>query len=203
MKSMGVAYNKKVKKNHKIAESDVTRGSVARMDIQNVLLHIETYEEAVDKGDLNLDTIQTLSSVLYPKAIEYFSAFDNNMYNDFLNRMQSLLQREDIQMVLNSVGNEPKGEENKEIAKDSLASGVVTPGKSNGANAPVTSVDPPKPKIDFNVSEEDLAKHKQQMEEERKIESKEEGKDEDKKEEDANASAPVFAIGGGSDSEDD
>jgi hypothetical protein len=33
MKSMGVAYNKKVKKNHKIAESDVTRGSVARMDI--------------------------------------------------------------------------------------------------------------------------------------------------------------------------
>jgi hypothetical protein len=108
MKNMGVAYNKKVKKNHKIAEADVTRGSVARMDIQNVLVHIETYEKAIENGDLNIDTIQTLSSVLYPKAIEYFSAFDNNMFNDFLNRMQSLLQREDIQMVLNSVGEEKK-----------------------------------------------------------------------------------------------
>ncbi len=37
MKTMGVAYNKKVKKNHKIAESEVSRASVARMDIQNVL----------------------------------------------------------------------------------------------------------------------------------------------------------------------
>jgi hypothetical protein len=57
MKTMGVAYNKKVKKNHKIAESEVSRASVARMDIQNVLVHIETYEEAIEKGDLNIDTI--------------------------------------------------------------------------------------------------------------------------------------------------
>ena len=57
------------------------------MDIQNVLVHIETYEKAIENGDLNIDTIQTLSNVLYPKAIEYFSAFDNNMFNDFLNRM--------------------------------------------------------------------------------------------------------------------
>jgi hypothetical protein len=55
------------------------------------MLHIESYEEAIEKGDLNIDTIQTLSSVLYPKAIEYFSAFDNNTFNDLLNRMQSLL----------------------------------------------------------------------------------------------------------------
>ena len=45
-------------------------------------------------------------------------------FNDFLNRMQSLLQREDIQMVLNSMG-----EEKKEDApvKESLIDGVVTP----------------------------------------------------------------------------
>jgi len=35
-------------------------------------------------------------SNLYQKAIEYYSAFDNMMFNDFLNRMQSLLSREDI-----------------------------------------------------------------------------------------------------------
>ena len=53
-------------------------------------------------NDLSLSTVQTLTT-LYQKSIEYYSAFDDLLYNDFLNRMQSLLQREDIQMVLNSV----------------------------------------------------------------------------------------------------
>jgi hypothetical protein len=44
MQSMGVAYKKNVKKNYKIAESEVTRGSVASMDITNVMSHIESYE---------------------------------------------------------------------------------------------------------------------------------------------------------------
>ena len=61
----------------------------------------ENYEEAVIQGDFDLETINTLTT-LYPKAIEYFSAFDNNMFNDLLNRMQSLLQREDVQALLNS-----------------------------------------------------------------------------------------------------
>ena len=72
------------------------------MDIQNLMLNIETYEEAINDGVLDINTIQTLTT-LYPKAIEYFSAFDNNMYNDLLNRMQSLLQRSDVQAVLSSV----------------------------------------------------------------------------------------------------
>lgn len=57
MQSMGVAYKKNVKKNYKIDESEVTRGSVARMDINNVMSHIESYEEEIEKGDLNIDTI--------------------------------------------------------------------------------------------------------------------------------------------------
>lgn len=86
MKEMGVAYQKNVKKNVKIAESEVSQKSVAQMDIQNLMLNIETYEEAINDGALDINTIQTLTT-LYPKAIEYFSAFDNNMYNDLLNRM--------------------------------------------------------------------------------------------------------------------
>ena len=65
------------------------------------MFNIENYEEAVKQGDFDIDTITTLTT-LYPKAIEYFSAFDNNMFNDLLNRMQSLLQREDVQVLLNS-----------------------------------------------------------------------------------------------------
>jgi hypothetical protein len=54
------------------------------------MFNIENYEEAVKQGDFDIETITTLTT-LYPKAIEYFSAFDNNMFNDLLNRMQSLL----------------------------------------------------------------------------------------------------------------
>jgi hypothetical protein len=91
MKKMGVSCKKNIKKNFKIAESEVTRASVANMDIKKVMEHIETYEALMGSGELSIDTIQTLANVLYPKAIEYFSAFDNNMFNDLLNRMQSLL----------------------------------------------------------------------------------------------------------------
>lgn len=86
MKEMGVAHKKSVQKNQKISESDVSKGSVAQTDIRNLMAHIESYEEAIEKGELDIDTIQTLTT-LYPKAIEYYSAFDNNMYNDLLNRM--------------------------------------------------------------------------------------------------------------------
>lgn len=65
------------------------------------MFNIENYEEAVKQGDFDIETIRTLTA-LYPKAIEYFSAFDNNMFNDLLNRMQSLLQRDDVQALLNS-----------------------------------------------------------------------------------------------------
>ena len=54
---MGVAYKKNIKKNYKIEESEVTRGSVAKMDIINVMSHIESYEDQIEKGDLNIDTI--------------------------------------------------------------------------------------------------------------------------------------------------
>ena len=101
---MGVAHKKSVQKNVKIAESEVQKGSVAQTDIRSVIEHIDMYEAAIESGEFDIDTIQTLTT-LYPKAIEYYSAFDNNMYNDLLNRMQSLLQREDIQMVLSSATN--------------------------------------------------------------------------------------------------
>lgn len=64
------------------------------MDIEQILEHIVVYETGLN-NELSLSTIQTLMT-LYQKAIEYYSAFDDIMFNDFLNRMQSLLSREDI-----------------------------------------------------------------------------------------------------------
>lgn len=97
---MGVGVEKNTKNEKKLRESEVTKDAIAQMDIEQILDHIHAYEGALI-NDLSLSTVQTLTT-LYQKSIEYYSAFDDLLYNDFLNRMQSLLQREDIQIVLNS-----------------------------------------------------------------------------------------------------
>ena len=63
MKQMGVAYQKNVKKNVKINENEVTKSSIAKMDIQMILTHINDYERAINDGDLNIATIQTLTTL--------------------------------------------------------------------------------------------------------------------------------------------
>lgn len=141
MQQMGVAYKKNV--NKKISENEVSKASIAKMDIGLILSHIENYEAAIDGGDLNISTIQTLTT-LYQKGIEYFSALDDVMFSDLLNRMQSLLQRDDIQVILNSV----------EEAKHTPA-----PQRKQEQAAE------PQP-IDFNVSKDDIERHAKQLQEE-------------------------------------
>ena len=54
---MGVAYKKNVNKNFKINESEVSKKSIAKMDIELILSHINEYESAIEGGDLNITTI--------------------------------------------------------------------------------------------------------------------------------------------------
>jgi hypothetical protein len=56
--------------------------------------HIAVYESAL-ATDLSISAVQTLTT-LYQKAIEYYSAFDDQMFNEVLFRMQNVLQREDV-----------------------------------------------------------------------------------------------------------
>ena len=87
MSQIGLLHKKSIQNNYKIDENDVSSQSVGRIDIANILNNIELYEAAIESGGLDHSTIQTLTVALYPKAIEYYSAFDNAMYNDLLNRM--------------------------------------------------------------------------------------------------------------------
>ena len=50
---------------------------------------------------LTISTIQTLIT-LYQKAIEYYSAMDNDLYIDVRNRMQSMLARPDVEALMAS-----------------------------------------------------------------------------------------------------
>lgn len=57
MKRMGVSHKKSVQKNTKIAESEVSKGSVAQTDIQNLMASINAYEQAIEAGELDINTI--------------------------------------------------------------------------------------------------------------------------------------------------
>ena len=119
------------------------------MNIELILAHIAQYEQAIEAGDLDIDTVQMLSK-LYQKGIEYFSALDDTMFGDLLNRMQSLLQREDIQVVLNS------------LEEQSSPTSV-----KRGGSEPKQESQPPEPSsslIDFNVTSSDLEKLKAEKE---------------------------------------
>ena len=59
---------------------------------------------------LTISTIQTLIT-LYQKAIEYYSAIDDNLYIDVRNRMQSLLARPDVEALMSSAQEESKRDE--------------------------------------------------------------------------------------------
>jgi len=86
MQHMGVGVEKNTKNERKnLKESDVTKEAIASMDIEQILEHVAAYESAID-NDMSLSTVQTLTT-LYQKVIEYYSAFDDLLYNDYLNRM--------------------------------------------------------------------------------------------------------------------
>ena len=78
------------------------------MDIEQLLNHILDYEEEVSTYELSISTIQTLMT-LYTKAIEYYSAMDNlTQTGELLSRMQTMMGREDVSIVLNSYEDESK-----------------------------------------------------------------------------------------------
>lgn len=109
MKEMGVQYQKNIKKNAVIRESDVSKEAIARMDIKLILKHIEDYEKSIEEGNKTAKTIQTLVT-LYQKGIEYYSAVEDSMFTYLLNKMQDLLKEEDVQAILNGKEPPPKKE---------------------------------------------------------------------------------------------
>lgn len=89
------------------------------MDINELVANMQAYEQEVVMSEasdasqgagLTISTIQTLIT-LYQKAIEYYSAIDDNLYIDVRNRMQSLLARPDVEALMSSAQEESKRDE--------------------------------------------------------------------------------------------
>lgn len=98
-----------------LKEEEVTSKSLRRTKIDEILQSIAVYESNLETN-LNIDMINSLMS-LYQQAIEYYSALNDDRFQDFIMRLHKMLRNEVIQTVLQSqheVSAKPKAIESHE-----------------------------------------------------------------------------------------
>lgn len=103
------SVQKKYEKKSKILASEVNDKALQKTDVFALIKQITDAEQEM-KLNVTNKTVKNLMD-LYQKAIEYYSALDNNTFEDFLNRMTNLFKREDVQQVLSQPDEEVKAEE--------------------------------------------------------------------------------------------
>lgn len=88
-------------------ESEVTKTAMKEVQIEPVITKINLLQASFNQ-DANPETMQELME-LYNKAIEYYSAFDNDKHLEYLEKLQMLFRGEQLQQVV------AKEEEKKEV----------------------------------------------------------------------------------------
>ncbi len=96
----GMKVNKTVKKPQDLSLEEVTAKSLEKVDLEELLEDITIFESKLE-SEISVDVI-TFLMASYQKTIEYFSAFNDPAYEDFVERLHSLLQRKDVQAILQS-----------------------------------------------------------------------------------------------------
>lgn len=123
LKKQGLMIDKKYDKKKKLQEKDVTAEGVLKKDkVEQILVQIEQYEMAIkiaidkDQGivsdqipsvdtshiTVNAQTVQHLIS-LYNKAIEYYSALNDEKHIEYLQKLQKVLQDDKMQKMLEKI----------------------------------------------------------------------------------------------------
>lgn len=104
MEKIGVPSETRRFERTRIREEDVSPQALKNAHIDEVIQMIGIQEEMVS-NDITIQNITGLLN-LYQKAIEHYSALSSNKFEEFLHRQKTLLGREDIQIVLNSIEEE-------------------------------------------------------------------------------------------------
>jgi hypothetical protein len=92
--------NRTVNKKRDLTIEDVTAKSYENLDIEELLEDITILESQLET-EISVETINLLMA-LYQKTIEYLSAFNDPAFEDFVERLHSLLTRKDVQVILAS-----------------------------------------------------------------------------------------------------
>ena len=98
LKREGITIKKEYEKKRMILESEVTKNAIKNMKIDSVLLTIEQFEKKMEE-QVNQATAQHLIA-LYNKAVEYYSALDDERHLEYLMKLQNLLKDETLQQVM-------------------------------------------------------------------------------------------------------
>ena len=106
MKSFGVKISKNIIKQPDLTLDEVTVKAYEQIDIMDLLENITILESRLPE-EFTIDIVNTLT-MLYQKAVEYYSALNDPAYDVFLEKLHILLSREDVQILLRS-----KAETNK------------------------------------------------------------------------------------------
>lgn len=96
----GVKVNKSIKKFRDLKLADVTAQNYEGIKIEELLDNIAFLEQQLEQ-ELTIDVINLLMN-LYQKAVEYYSAFNDPSFQEFVQKLHILLNRPDVQAVLQS-----------------------------------------------------------------------------------------------------
>lgn len=99
MNSLSVrSETKKIIKGETV-EKRLTDKDVLKMEIENVVENYKIFNDKIDKGDLSYYNVTTFFN-LTQKAVEYYSARNDENHVFYLNAMKTIFGREDIQKIL-------------------------------------------------------------------------------------------------------
>jgi hypothetical protein len=98
LKKSGITIKKEYEKKRMILESEVTKHAIKNMKIDSLLLTIDQYEKKMDE-QVTHSTAQHLIA-LYNKAVEFYSALDDDRHLEYLMKLQTLLKDETLQQVM-------------------------------------------------------------------------------------------------------
>lgn len=90
LKKDGVQIKKEYEKKRMILESEVTKNAIKQMKIDSVLATIDQFEKKMEE-QVTHGTAQHLIA-LYNKAVEYYSALDDDRHVQYLMKLQNLLR---------------------------------------------------------------------------------------------------------------
>ena len=88
LKRQGLIINKLYEKKRKIMESEVTEKAMKELKIDILLQKIQEYEKVIESSP-NQQVAQQLI-MLYNKAIEYYSAINDEKYKSYFDKLQKL-----------------------------------------------------------------------------------------------------------------
>jgi hypothetical protein len=84
-------------------EKRLTNREINTMNINQILSSINVLKQKVDSNEINYYNVNTLTT-LCSRAIEHFSAINDDSHMYYLNLMKSVLLREDVQKITTEDG---------------------------------------------------------------------------------------------------